>query len=210
MNKFEEILERNNFDYVSYVEADGDIFLVRIPYNNTVTLAFISSLVGDLSNNGFDVATEFETGEVIIEARVKELEEENSSVVVSARQRLELSAAYYMLKRWANRINKKLQDLEVVVEKDDKRPGRYGEDTDVYIMNPEVNWEELLTIVDFFDGHNVDLDPRWFNPRNIQSVADNEFLQSQGYSPNETYLSFLVYKDPINFNPTKNLGRRAS
>lgn len=207
MNKFEEILERNNFEHISYVESDGNIFLARIPYSNTATLAFIGSLVGDLSNNGFDVATEFETKEVIIEARVKELEEETSSIKLSARQRLELSASYYMLKRWANRLNKKLQDLEVVVEKDDKRPGKYGEDTDVYIMNPEVNWQELLYIVDFFDGYNVDLDPKWFNPRNIQSVADNPFLQSQGYSPNETYLSFLVYKDPINFNPTSNLGR---
>ena len=190
MSDFEEILERNNLDYIPYAQADDREYVITIPYNNTTTLSFISSFVGDLANNGFLVEQEFQNGEVYIEAVRSDSEAPEEDLET------ETSAAFYLLKRWAKRINKALDELEVLVEKDDVREGAYGEDSEVYIMNPEINMDELLKIVDYFDTMGVELDPNWFTRDKIQSVSNNPWLQEQGYSKNETYLSFPVLKNP--------------
>lgn len=182
MKKFENILKQNNLDYLDYSE-DNNIFEIEIPYNNTVIMSFISSFVGDLANNGFRVDTKFENGTVLITA------------ISDSEYTIESSAAYYLVKRWASRINRNLQELEVLVEKDDKIPGKYGEDSTVYIMNPEINLSELDYIVDWFDGMGVEIPPIYLSADNIQYVRSNPWLQEQGYSNNETYLSFPVLKN---------------
>lgn len=210
MIDFEEILERNNLDYVPF-ELEEGVYSISIPYKNNVTLAFISSFVADLSNNGYDVKHQVKDSTVSLEIFEKGTET-NKELDINT------SAAYYMLVKWAKKLNAQLEDLEVVVKKDtpESKMGRYGESrkgvkygntSEIYIINPEVNPKELMFILEYFDDKGVELNPAWFKRGRIKSVEDNEYLQSLGYSNNETYLVFLSMKDKINFNPEPNITR---
>ena len=190
MGLFEDILQRNNLDYVPFEVVDDTLYTITIPYKNTVTLSFISSLIGDLANNGFKVNQKFGNNEVSIEAILVNPDETVEEVD------LETSAAYYLLNRWAKKLNKKLKDLEVVIEKDDNREGAYGEDSEVYIINPTASMDELLYIVNYFDSMGVELEPMYFRRDKIDRVENNEYLEGLGYSPDTTYLSFPVLKNP--------------
>ena len=201
MVSFEELLERNNLDNFSFISDDDNTYLIRIPYKDDVMLSLISSFVADLTNNGYDVNSSFENREVIIQATVKESEEEEDEEI----EDVETSASYYMVQRWVKQLNNHLQELEVVAEKDNKGEHEYGKNTLLYIMNPEINIDELLYIIDYLDGKNVPLKKEWFTQKKVKLVRFNNYLLEQGYSPNETYLTVYIYKDEINFDPSQNL-----
>ena len=215
MYNFDEILKYNNLNHIDYEHPVDDVYEMKIPYTNNTTLHFISSLISDLSNNGFDVHSSIKYGVANIKAIKNPMPSQYASRVKKDEKEISISAAYYMIKRWVDKLNKKLDDLQVEVEKVDegyynygkKRQvtKRYGKDSTFYIINPEVNQEELIEIVDFLDTYNVPLQPHWFRRINIFPVSESPFLLEKGYSPNETYLAFPIEKDPINFNPYSNL-----
>ena len=50
-----------------------------IPYKNTIKLSFISSFIGDLTNNGYDVNSKVEDGLVHIKAFRNAMESQYAS-----------------------------------------------------------------------------------------------------------------------------------
>ena len=220
---FDEILDYNNFSHIPYEEDSGAYFL-DIPYTNTITLSFIASLVADLTNNGYITNTEFDDGVAHIKSflsmeSLEELETSAKRICSTSNRKVVLAGqSYYILKKWAKKINRKLEDLQVEVEKmtGDRdytkrettyKRGNYGVGGSIwYIINPEINRKDFEYIIKYLRDADIEINPRWFQRRYLHSVADNQFLKDLGYSDNETYVSFMIPRDPINYDFSQNLG----
>ena len=219
MYNFEEILEYNNLGDESFSEIAEDTYEMNISYKNTIKLSFISSFISDLTNQGYDVNSSMDDGVVHIKAFKNAMESQYASKYDTQDLEINNAAAYYNIKKWVDKLNKRLQDVEVAVEKmttgidytkrnkDTKAydRGRYGNESMFYIINPEINVDEVMEIIDFLDVYNVPMKQQDFTRANIHPVSDSDFLKSLGYSDNETYLSFIIPKDEINFDYTQNL-----
>lgn len=215
MYSFDEILKYNNLNYLEYEHPVNDVYEITIPYTNNTTLNFISSFVSDLSNNGFDVYSSIKYGLATIKAIENPMPSQYASTVHPDKRTISTSAAYYMIKRWVDKLNRKLKTLSTEVEKVDegyynygkKRQvkKRYGKDSTFYIINPWDDIEELKEIINFLKVYEVPLPQSVSRTRDTYPVSDNPFLLEKGYSPDDEYLAFPIEKDPINFNPYYNL-----
>lgn len=120
--------------------------------------------------------------------RIKTYRDLDDKTHIQLLDRPELAANYNDIAKRIPSLNKKLDDVELVSDKD--------EDGDItyYIINPEANIDEYLKAIDFLSHYDVELNEDNTDIDKVQYAKDMPDLAKMGFGGGDTYLEIHSWR----------------